>query len=83
MLAPARPSCGPSSAARPLVKCSDTVLSVASPSAPPTCCMVFSTPEPMPESSARTWCTAVRVSGTNVRPMPTAIRTMNGRIEVQ
>ena len=59
-----------------------TVLSVASPSAPPTCCMVLSTPEPMPESSARTWCTAVRVTGTNVRPMPSDIRMMPGRMSV-
>ena len=41
------------------------------------------TPEPMPESSARTWWTAVRVIGTNTRPMPTAIRTMNGKMCAQ
>ena len=45
--------------------------------------MVFSTPEPMPESSDRTWWTAVSVSGTNVRPMPTDIITMNGMIETK
>ena len=34
-----------------LVKWLPTVDRVARPSAPPTCCMVFSTPEPTPESS--------------------------------
>ena len=64
-------------------KCSETVLSVARPSAPPTCCMVFSTPEPMPESAARTWWTAVRVSGTNVMPMPIDMVITHGKIDVQ
>ena len=45
-----------------------TVLRVASPSAPPTCCMVLSTPEAMPESRCATWCTAVSVIGTKVSP---------------
>ena len=55
-----------------------TVPSNESPSAPPTCCMVFSTPEPMPVSSLRRWCTAVSVSGTKVIPMPKDISRMNG-----
>ena len=62
--------------------CVATVASVARPSAPPTCCIVFSMPDPMPESSARTWCTAVRVSGTNVMPMPSDIKMMNGKMSV-
>jgi len=45
--------------------------------------MVFSTPEPMPESAACTWCTAVSVSGTKVRPMPIDMVTTQGRIDVQ
>jgi hypothetical protein len=60
-----------------------TVDSVARPSAPPTCCIVFSTPEPTPESRWSTRWTAARVIGTNVRPMPTAISTMNGNRSVQ
>ena len=63
-----------------LVKWLPTVARAARPSAPPTCCIVFSTPEPTPASSGRRWWTAVRVSGTKTAPMPSAIRHTYGRI---
>ena len=54
------------------------MLRVARPSAPPTCCIVLSTAEATPESSCATPATAVSVIGTNTRPMPTAMRTIQG-----
>ncbi len=56
---------------------------IARPSAPPTCCIVLRTPEPMPESSGRRWCTAVRVTVTKVMPMPIDISSIHGNRWVQ
>lgn len=50
--------------------------SMASPSAPPTCWVVFSTPEASPASLFSTLETAARVSGMNVKPSPVAITTL-------
>ena len=54
------------------------VLSVARPSVPPTCCIVLSTAEATEESSWATPWTAVRVSGTKIRPRPKARTTIHG-----
>ena len=73
----------PSSAARSRMKCEATVERIARPSAPPTCCIVLSTPEPMPASADGMPCRATSVIGTKVRPMPIDMVTMNGAMSVQ
>ena len=59
-------------------KCTATVLSVARPSAPPTCCMVLSTPDAMPESRAADTVHGAQRHRDEDQPMPSGISTMNG-----
>jgi hypothetical protein len=67
-----------SSAALSLKALVKTVVSAASPIAPPICCIVLSAAEAAPESSSFTPATAVRVIGTKVRPRPKESTTTHG-----
>jgi hypothetical protein len=56
----------------------ETVERIASPSDPPTCCVVLSRPEASPESSGATLVVAAIVIGTNDIPRPSAMITSAG-----
>ena len=51
---------------------------IARPSAPPTCWVVFRSPEASPASSDAMFVVAISVSGTKTRPMPIDIRRRPG-----
>lgn len=67
----------------PAAAFSAIVESIANPSAPPTCCIVFSTPEAMPESAGETACTTLIVIGMKTSDTPMGISTTNGKMSDQ
>ena len=60
----------------------DRVAMTASPSAPPTCCVVLTSPEARPESLGATPDIARVISDGNDRPAPTPSSSITGKMPI-
>jgi hypothetical protein len=69
-------------ASRPSVRDAERDAITASPSAPPTCCVVLISPEATPESLGATPDIASVINDGNERPAPTPSRSITGKMPV-
>src|SRR4051794_24736658 len=67
----------------PTVRLAASVLRIASPSTPPTCCDVLNSPDASPWSVSSRPVVAIRVSGTKTAPIPSETSSSEGRKSVR